>query len=346
MTDYERSFREAGLPAFIADRVTGQAVWRRSVPLLGLVFLGEVLGAVDLKLSFWSNLGLVLAALGVLVLALVVSNRYRGRALLTAPSDAGRLELGLFVVVPPLLPLVLNQQPVSALVTMLGNAVLLALLYAVFGYGLPSIVGWAGRRLLGQLSRAGHLVARAIPLLLLFSVVLFINTEMWQVFAELDLWRVIAFVVLLAVLAAVFIVVRLPREVAALQGDLLHDAPALDRREQVNVALVLLVSQGLQVLVLSVAVGAFFVVLGLLTVSPELIETWVGVSPHVLVDGGELVLTSELLRVASAIAGFSGFYYSVAVLTDSTFREEFASEITEEMRQSFADRVEYLRLRG
>ena len=34
------------------------------------------------------------------------------------------------------------------------------------------------------------------------------------------------------------------------------------------------------------------------------------------------------------------------MLTDSTYREEFLEELTDEMRTSFKARTEYLRLRG
>ncbi|MFN2536985.1 MAG: hypothetical protein ABR549_02390 [Mycobacteriales bacterium] len=345
MTDYERAFREAGLPSFIADRTAGQDVWRRALPLMGLVFFLEVLGAVDLNLSFAANLALILAAVALLLGAVGLSNRARRRPLFSAPSDAGRVELVGFVVLPALVPLLLNLQPISALVTAGSNLALLVLLYAVFGYGLPSIVTWAARRFLGQLSTAAQLIARAIPLLMLFSVVLFFTADMWQVFAELSVARVAAVVGLLGLLAVAFIVVRLPREVAVLQEGL-PEAPALDRRERVNVGLVLLVSQGLQVLVVAVAVGLFFVALGLLSVSRALVHTWIGTDPHVLLGNGEFVVTEELLRVASAIAAFSGFYYAIAVLTDPTYRAEFAEEITDEMRQSFEDRVAYLKGRG
>ena len=344
--EYEHAFRAAGLPAFIVERTAGQDVWSRSLPLLGLVFVGELLGAIDLQLSLLTNVVLLAVAVSLLVGVLAGSNALRGQPLLARPSEAGRLELGGFVVVPALLPLLLNGQPVSALVTALANATLLLLLYGVIGYGLVSILRWTGRRLLGQLATAGQLVARAVPLLLLFSVVLFINTEMWQVFAELSNLRVALLVALLALLAVAFIVVRLPKEVAALQADLVADAPPLDRRERVNVGLVLLVSQGLQVVVVAAAVGAFFIVVGLLAIPTSLVQTWTGTAPDVLAGGGSFPLTAELLRVAVAIAGFSGFYYSIAVLTDGTYREEFASEITAEMRQSFQDRVAYLRARA
>ena len=53
----------------------------------------------------------------------------------------------------------------------------------------------------------------------------------------------------------------------------------------------------------------------------------------------------ELLRVAGGLAAFSGFYFAVAMLTDTTYREEFLSELTSEMQASFRARVEYLRVR-
>ncbi len=41
-----------------------------------------------------------------------------------------------------------------------------------------------------------------------------------------------------------------------------------------------------------------------------------------------------------------GFYFAIAMLTDSTYRQEFLDELDEEMRRSFRERAEYLKLRG
>ena len=57
-------------------------------------------------------------------------------------------------------------------------------------------------------------------------------------------------------------------------------------------------------------------------------------------------VTVELLRVSAGIAALSGLYYSVAVLTDATYREEFLEELTDDLRAVFADRARYLELRG
>lgn len=348
LASYEQGFRRAGLPAFIAERTAGRDIWTRAVPLLTLVFLAELSGAVDLQLSFAVNALLVLAAVGILLAALMLVNRLRGRPALARPEDVDTPELVAFVLVPALLPLALNGQWLSALVTAAANLVLLALLYATIDYGLVSIVLWAARRLLSQLAAALTLLIRAVPLLLLFSFVLFINTEMWQTFALLDGLRLAGGVGLLAAVGVTFLLSRVPREVAALEADVREGAGGepLDRRERVNVGLVLLVSQLLQVLVVSTAVGAFYVTLGLLVIPASLVETWTGEAPSVVVSLAGVTVTRELLQVALAIAALSSLYYAIATLTDATYREEFLTELTEEMRASFVARVAYDRERG
>jgi hypothetical protein len=339
--EQERAFHRAGLPSFIARRTAREDIWTRAVPVLGLAFFLEVLGAVDLNVALWVNLLFVAAGVAMLLVGVALINKLRGRPALVRPETIGAPELAGFVVVPALLPLALNQQWVSALVTAGGNLLLLAVLYGAIGYGLVSILRWAGHRLVGQLATSLSLLIRAISLLLLFNVVLFINTEMWQTFADLETWRVLGVAGLLVLVGALFGLVRMPREVSGLEADVQREVggPPLDTRERVNVGLVLFVSQSLQILTVTLAVWAFFVAFGLLTLSDAVIASWVGHDPHVYALG----ITTELLQVAGAIAALSGLYYAIAVQTDATYREEFLTEITDEMRGSFVARVEYLR---
>jgi len=115
------------------------------------------------------------------------------------------------------------------------------------------------------------------------------------------------------------------------------------------VGLVMFVSQGLQVLVVSLAVGAFFVAFGALTIGAEVRESWIGDNGNALLTlsflGERVQVTEELLRVSGGIAAISGLYYTIAVLTDPTYREEFLDEITGEMQETFRARAEYLGLR-
>ena len=256
------------------------------------------------------------------------------------------------MLVPALLPLVFNGQWRSAIVTAVVNLALLALVYGVVGLGLVSILRWTAGRLLGQLRASLELFARAIPLLMLFAVVLFLTTEMWQVFTEIPVISIVILVALFVALGTTFLVARLPREVHAIEQEVGEGSPALDRGERLNVGLVMFVSQALQVLSVSVAVGAFFVALGTLTVDNEIMKSWIGhaienpIIETKLFGEVPVFLTNELLEVAGAIAAFTGLYFAISMLTDDVYRREFLDELTAEMRQSFGERAEYLRLRS
>ena len=350
LTAYERRFRSAGLPLLIEDYSARKDVFTRAVPLLTLVFLGQVLGALDFKWSLWANVGAVAGAIAIVFVVFGAINRSRGQPFFSRPREVGRMELAAFVLIPASLPLIFGQQTTSAAVTLAGNLTLLALIWLVVGFGLPSIVRWAGARLLAQLTASLALLARALPLLFIFAVVLLLTTEMWQTFSALSVGLLVLVGALFVVVGGAFVGVRLPREVERLEQDAGGDGPALSTAQRVNVGLVLGISQGLQVLVVALAVGAFFVALGALAITPDVQKTWIGHAPHKVVSlsllGGRPLVSEELLRVAGAIAAFSGLYYAIAVLTDSTYREEFLEELTAEMRETFRARSEYLRLRG
>jgi uncharacterized membrane protein len=348
--EYERRFRRAGLPLFIAGHSAATDAFNRGVPFLTLVFTGELLGALNLDWSPLANVAAVLGALAIVLVSITLLNRSRGRRALAIPQDIGRAELAGFVLIPALLPLVFGGQWRSALVTAVANLVLLALVYGVFGYGLASIVRWALARLGGQLKASLSLLTRAIPLLMIFSVVLFLTTEMWQVFTHVSGASLAFLGVLFVLLGAAFLLARLPSEVRDLERQAGEGGEPLERRQRLNVGLVLFVSQSLQVLTVSLAVGAFFVALGIVTIDDQILKEWIGphFEPHVLVTlrvfGHQGVITAELLRVSGAIAAFTGLYFAISMLTDDVYRREFLGELTDEMRESFAARVAYLRL--
>ena len=192
------------------------------------------------------------------------------------------------------------------------------------------------------------LMTRAVPLLLFFALVLFLTTEMWQVFAELD-WALMGLVgALFAFVAAVFLGTRLPREVRALEADAGAGGPPLHRRQRVNVGLVMFVSQALQVAVVSLAFGAFFAAFGALAIGPDVLKAWIGTTGNEVIPsfdlfGQTITVTEELLRVSGVIAVFTGLYFAIAVLTDESYRQEFLDELVGELRETFRLRAEYLR---
>ena len=123
--EYERGFRRAGLPLFVADRSAATDVFNRAAPLLGLVFLGEMLGALNLDWSPLANVAALAGGLVTLLAAIALTNKARGRPAAAIPQDVGSVELALFVIVPALLPLVFNGQWRSAIATAAGNLALL-----------------------------------------------------------------------------------------------------------------------------------------------------------------------------------------------------------------------------
>lgn len=351
---YERRFRRAGLPLLSEDFSARSDVFNRAFPLLALVFFAELLAALDVDWSPFANAAALAGALAVALLAVTLVNRARGRRALAIPEDIGAVELALFALVPA------GVQGAThggwGVVVLLGNLALLGLVALAYGFGLGAIVLWSARRLGRQLARSLLLLARAIPLLLFFSIVLFVNTEMWQVFGRRTGATLAAIGLLLALVATAFLAARLPREIDRLERDVAPAAgaqaalPPLRRLQRANVGLVLLISHGLQIVVVTLAIGAFFVAFGTLAIDADVTDAWLGTRGHALFDVTVLDVplrpTTELLRVSGAIAALSGVYYAISVLTDSAYREEFLDEITAQMRDTFAVRAEYLALRA
>jgi hypothetical protein len=340
---YEGRLRRAGLPLLIEDYSAYEDIFTRAVPLLALVFGLQLLGAVKLDWPVWANALSLAAGLAVLLGSLAISNRRRGRRALSVPDRVGPTELAGFVLIPALLPLISGGQFVSAIVTALGNASLLALIYAIVGIGLLSILGWAGRRVVAQLAASLVLLTRAVPVLLIFMILLFLTTEVWQVFSDISTAKLVGVVVLFGALGSIFVAARLPKEVRALERDVGVDPP-LRRRQRFNVGLVMFVSQGLQVLVVSLLIGVFFLAFGALALTPHVIDEWIGVAPHAI--AGQSWMSVELLKVSGALAAFSGLYYAISVLTENQYRKEFLDDVETSLRETFIDRARYLDLRA
>ena len=125
----------------------------------------------------------------------------------------------------------------------------------------------------------------------------------------------------------------------------MHAEP-LDRRQRTNLLLVLLVTQASQVLLLSLSVWLFFLVFGRVAIDESVITTWVGNgAPHYPLLLGRLGVSRELLQVSIFLSAFSGLYFTVYAVTDSTYRDQFFHEITHELERAVGVRAAYLALR-
>jgi hypothetical protein len=348
IAELERGFRRDGLPNLIVDFSAAEDIFTRAIPFLSLVFVLEVVSAMDLDESAWVNLLLALGGAAILFGAFGVLNVARGRRFLSVPSRVGTPELVAFVVLPGLLPIVFSGQFQFGFNTMLANAALLLLVYLVIGFGLLSIVRWAGARFFHQLGASVTVLVRAVPLLLFFSLVMFFTTEIWQVFTTPGpgaFWTAMA---LFVTLAMVFLAVRLPGVVREVQGESAVGDVPLRRKERLNLAAVALISEMLQVTFVSAAIWVFYVVLGSLLVNATVREAWLLRPDEVLFTiawfGDQVQVNEPLLRVATGVAAFVGLYYAVTILVDAAYRDQFVDSPTQELRDTFRRRSEYLEL--
>jgi hypothetical protein len=370
-TETERWFLKRGLPHFIADYSPTRDVLTRAVPLFVLIFLFEVANAPKRDFPIWLDIVAVAVGFGILLGAWMLANALRGRPLLARPVSVGVFEVAVFVLAPPAIPLLFGGQWRSALATAVGNLLLLVVIFLGTSYGVVPLTRWAGARTARELEQVMSLLVRALPLLILFITFIFLQNEAWQITAGLHgpyYWIVLGIFVVIGI---GFSVIRLPREIGELSdfeswnrvaervkgtpaeqlcrelpADEDTDTPPLTRRQWVNVALVVLYSQFLQVLLVSVMVFVFLLVFGGLVVTESVTRGFVGHTPHVLGSldlwGRHLVVTEELLRVTGFLTVFAGLYFSVTATTDESYRREFIGEILEEMRRSLAVRAVYL----
>ena len=257
----------------------------------------------------------------------------------------------------------------AVLLTVAGAGVVT---YALTALRARPIVGWALKRTLSSLGSVLSTASRALPLLLVFVAFLFINAEAWQMTSHLGFGTLWLTALLLLGLGTVFLLVRLPEEVdqaddavddafllrtcrgTPLEGvcrDLVDD-PAADPAahaqvtgyERWNLIVVLLVIQAVQVLVLVAAVFGFLLVFGSLIVNEGVQEAWTGLdathhAPFVP------TVSAELVKVSLFLASFSGLYFTVAAITDETYRGQFFSAVMVHLERAVGVRAVYLALR-
>jgi hypothetical protein len=366
-------FMARGTPHLMEDYSATADVFTRMLPVLTGLALLEVLGALDADFMWWQN---VLAGVGGLALLLGLwagINALRGRPALARPAKVGAAEITTFVVAPALITLLISQETGQAVTLALVNVLLLGGIYLVTSYGLVPLTRWALAKIVRELGAVAGLLGRALPLLLLIQIVLFINTEMWQVADGFDGRFLTAVIVLFFAVGVTFLLTRLPRELGRLATfttvddleqqvagtpaaglvplpEVIGEPVPLSARQRGNVLLVALFSQGLQVVLVTLLLGAFYVAFGLLTITPEVLESWLGHGGDAVLRfdllGRELRLTAELLKISAFLAAFSGLYFTVVLVTDATYREEFFDEILAELRQTFAVRAVYLEARA
>jgi hypothetical protein len=366
----ERWFIRQGLPMFVEEYSAGRDVWTRALPALAALFVVQTAGTAFVADTVLSGLLLLLACL-LGVAAYAVWNQRHGRRAFALPARVGLGWLAAFVVVPALAGLAVARDREAFVGDLAVGAVLLLLVYVVTRYAVIALILWSVRWTLGQFSNVTRLITRVLPLLLLFITFLFINTEVWQVAGTMQasvLWGSLA---VFGVVGLAFIVGRSREEFGDIElttdadavvhqvqgtpmGPIAAGLPGLGApvpmhgRQRANLVAVLVTAQAVQVAFVGAVVWAFFVVFGALAISVPVQEAWLGsLAPVdvVLPLSQDHGVTRQLLRVATFLGGFAGFYATVYAASDGVYRQQFIERIGSSVSRAIAVRRTYVALR-
>jgi hypothetical protein len=365
--DIERWLLNRGAPHFVEGYRAASNVWEKSFPALVVLWAIGLVAVV----GFSENIRVlaVFGAIAAVLAAWVVPNLARKRRPFARPETTNPVELAFFVVSPVIVSVALNRSVTNAVACALISLVGVAVVYFATSFGLIAITKYVLQRLGDQAKLLGKLGSRAIPLLLLITVTIFLTGETWLMSSNLDGLSQFATLGLFVLAGGLFLFSRVPGEVAAVEsfnqwGEVAERVsntpasavklpatgnpvePSVSRGQRVNLVVMALTTQAVQITLVAAIVYVFFVLLGLVAVPPRTATGFIGAAPHILlsfnVGASTFALSTELLRVAGFLAAFSGMAFTVYLVTDSTYREEFASDVSLELREILAVRVAYL----
>ncbi|NDA77220.1 MAG: hypothetical protein EBY07_05330 [Actinobacteria bacterium] len=364
--EIEGWFIGRGVPHFIVDYSARTDIWTRAIPLLILAYLAGGLNA--LNLADWSAGRNIVAGgvtIAVLVLGWAITNLVLRRPFWSIPTEVGRPELAAFVI-GPVVPSAIFGQWGDAAQALIEGVVILGAIYLLAAFAVGQLIAWAIRASLKQVRMLGRLLVRALPQLLLFTVFLFINAEVWQVAGTLFGLPYFIGLVIFFILGAVFVLSGIPKmlddlddfssseEIARLIVDTpadglpvpdIHERP-LGRGEKLDLILVSTFNQAVQVTFVAIVLTAFFVTFGFIAIPLDTQIGWMSADTTnvfftLTISGRELVMTESLIRVAGFLGAFIGMYFTVVLSTDDKYKNDFAEDTAPEIHKSLAVRLVY-----
>ncbi|MDX8149265.1 hypothetical protein SK854_44585 [Lentzea sp. BCCO 10_0061] len=373
----EQWFVRQGAPTMIEGYGFRSHVLPRMLPALTFVAVGSLAWLVlqqSAGLSRWVLLGAIVAAM---VSAWILLSLFVRRL----PSFSPRMTVLLLVVyaaIPVITPLI--QSAIDIRFTAPdgdeeAESVWVALVWfvVVFGvafvatmlattYGLGALLKAAIRHVIADLSNSVHLLGRALPPMLFVTLFLFFTGELWQAMNQLRWPRVSLVVLLFAAITVLAAAARLRDEIGRVEQDLRPEVlqvackgtplsgveiteplppRRLNGRQTRNLLVMLAIRQLVQAAVIGLALFAFFVVLGLIVVTPAIAELWIGEPPEM----SWLGVPSAMLRNATLFAAFGSMYFSVISMSDAEHRRQFFAPVIEKVERTLEVRAVYLNVR-
>jgi hypothetical protein len=229
-------------------------------------------------------------------------------------------------------------------------------------YGLGALLKAAIRHVIADLRNSVHLLGRALPPMLFVTLFLFFTGELWQAMNRLHWPRVSLIVLLFAAITVLAAAARLRDEIGRVEQDLRPEIlkgackgtplagvdiaeplqpKRLNGRQGRNLLVMLAIRQLVQAAVVGLALYAFFVVLGVIVVTPEIAEQWIGGEPKM----SWLGVPSAMLRNATLFAAFGSMYFSVISMSDAEHRHQFFAPLIEKVERTLEVRAVYLTVR-
>ncbi|MGW6932439.1 hypothetical protein ACWGE0_20465 [Lentzea sp. NPDC054927] len=376
----EQWFVQQGAPTMIEGYGFRSHVLPRMLPALTFVAVGSLAWLVLLKptgLSKWVLLGVIAA---VMVSAWILLSLFVRRLPSFSPRTTVLLLVAYAAmpVIVPVLQMIINDKltapgapefdpeykwlvAVVWFVLLFGVAFVATMLATT--YGLGALLKAAIRAVISDLRNSVHLLGRALPPMLFVTLFLFFTGELWQAMNKL-LWPRVSLVVLLfAAITVLAAAARLRDEIGRVEQDLRPEIltgackgtplagveiaeslqpKRLNPRQQRNLLVMLAIRQLVQAAVVGLGLFAFFVVLGLIVVTPEIAAQWIGEPAKPSVIPG---LPSAMLRNATLFAAFGSMYFSVISMSDAEHRRQFFAPVLEKVERTLEVRAVYLDVR-
>ena len=377
--DTEVWLTRQGLPHLIDDYSATQDIFTRMTPFLIIVFFAEVGFGFGNRFSGWAQAEIISIFFLVSIGSGVALNLIQKRHIFALPRRVGALEIGVFILVPSLLSMIsaTNRVVYSFVTVAILNIILVAGGYLLTSYGVVPMLRWTLEFMWAQARDMVRLIARSLPMSLLFAGFFFLNTEMWQIASDYTPLFYAINIGMIVVSGLIFIFTRIPDEVMSLER--FHsweevreivsntDSPladveldeeiakeefagvALSRGATSNIELLLLLSQVVRFLMAGLVIGVFFFLLGVFAIRRVVIEQWLR-DDHIseiwtgYIFGGEIMLTWQLVAVSGFIASFASLQFVVTTMTDKDYREHFFTDMVTRLREVLAVRRQYLTL--
>ncbi len=370
----ERWFIRRGVPHFIDGYSAREDILTRAAPVLVVIAVAEVFLVFDDRFEGWAQAGLFVVALCLLAATAALVNRFRGRSPFALPDDVGLPEVVGFVVGPALVAVVGSLDFRAFPWIVAAQLIILAVVFWMTSYGVPSMAVGAVSQVVRELGSSLVLAAKTLPVMLVFSLFLFINAEVWKIADDWNPWYFLIICVAMGLLICGFVAASVRDEALGLETfddwfDVyrwsyntpveghrpLDDSdavatPPLSRRSRTNVSLMLFMNHLMQVIIVVVAVFAIYVGFGLLSIRELTIRQWIGVDRVDPADivfettwlGTRIILTHHLLMVSVFISLLCGIQFAIAQVAQRSEPTEDLGLAQSEIRESLAVRAVYL----